>query len=56
MTVHKIPIREAMRNVTLEVRLTGLKVARARLWLACQLIRLAALVGGFKADIEEPEA
>ena len=40
-----------MRNVTMEVRITGVKTLRVRLWLAKRLIRLAAIVAGTKVEI-----
>lgn len=41
-----VPASAAMRDVTIIVRLTGLRVFRARVWLACRLLTLAAWVAG----------
>lgn len=39
-----LPISDAARELVISVRITGLKVFSARLWLAHQVLRLAALV------------
>jgi hypothetical protein len=42
------------RDITLHVSVTGLRVFRARWWLALRLLRLATWVGGcgLKVDVE----
>lgn len=46
-----IDAADVMRHVTMDVRITGIKKLRARLWVAKALIRLAAAVAGVKAEI-----
>jgi len=50
-----VPASAAMKQVTMtvNVKVTGLRVLRVRLWVACRLIRLAALAGGFGIRFEE---
>ncbi|MDD5081775.1 MAG: hypothetical protein PHU08_00235 [Dehalococcoidales bacterium] len=39
-----VPIQHALQNVTLTVKITGLIKWRFQLWLATQLIKLAAII------------
>lgn len=47
-----IPMSEVMRSVTINVRITGAKVAAARLRAGAQLIKLAALIIGCNIEIQ----
>ncbi len=55
MTTIDIPMSDAMRQLTLSFRLTGVRIAAARLWLGCQVIKLAALIIGCGVEIETKE-
>ena len=46
-----IPMSKAMREVTLDLRITGTRVARVRMWLGCQIMRLAAFAIGCNVEI-----
>jgi hypothetical protein len=37
---------DAMKNITMTVRVTGMQQVKIRTWVGCQLIRLAAVVMG----------
>lgn len=52
-TLHTIDAARQMRNVTLHVKITGQQELRVRTWVACQLIKLAALVLGTNLDIQQ---
>lgn len=41
-----VPMSAAMASLTINVRITGMKVARARLWLGTRVMMLAAVVIG----------
>jgi hypothetical protein len=41
-----VPMSEVMSGLTLNVRITGMKIAKVRLWLGVQLLKLATLVMG----------
>jgi hypothetical protein len=43
---YKYPVAHAMRDVTLRVDVTGVRVWKFRLWLGGLLLQLAALVMG----------
>lgn len=47
------PVSDAMRGVVLKLRLTGVKVLRARVWLALQLMKLAACVAGCSVEFDD---
>lgn len=47
---------EGMRAVTVDVRLTGVAVARLRLVLGCLLFRLGAIVAGCNVEIDTGSA
>lgn len=54
-----IPISGVLRQVDVRLEVTGLRMARWRLWLAARLVWLAATVGGFNATLvlaDEPAA
>lgn len=46
-----VPMSEVMSGLTLNVRITGMKITKARLWLGEQLLKLAALVMGCGIEI-----
>lgn len=46
MATVDFPMRNAMRNMTLNVNFTGVRRWRVRMWAAVQLVRLAAYVLG----------
>lgn len=48
-----VDVHEALKGLKLKVRLSGMKEWRVRLWIAKQLIRLAAFI--MWADIELTE-
>lgn len=48
----EVSASHAMSNHTLSVKVTGLQVMKARLWLGMRLLRLAAAVIGCKIEIE----
>ena len=48
-----VPISSVTPNLTVHVRVTGVKTWRVRLWLAMRLIRLAARVAGVGLRIED---
>lgn len=43
---------EAMRNITIKVKLTGVRRARVRMWLGAKLFALAAWITGTDWEIE----
>lgn len=47
-----IDAKTVMRRCTIRVRVKGLGVAKARLWLAAKIIALAALVAGCAFEVE----
>lgn len=47
----RIPASRLMRHVTMEVRITGVRALRVRLWAAKLLIRLSAVVAGTNVEI-----
>lgn len=47
-----IPVGDVMGGLTLKVRITGVGVAKARLWLASRLMVVAAWVAGCGVEIE----
>lgn len=49
-----ISMQEAVRAMTLTVEVTGVRAARARLWLGLKLLKLAARVIGCGIDIKAP--
>lgn len=53
--VDTVNVRAAsiLRDVTLHVKLKGLRVLRMRIWLGTKLVMLAALVMGCNIDIEQ---
>lgn len=57
MSVRKVevPVGQAMREITIEVCFTGMKVLRARMWVASWLFRAGALLAGTKIEIKVPE-
>jgi hypothetical protein len=46
------PMSDAVSGMTLQLRITGQTRFRIRLWLGCQIIRLAASVIGCKSEVE----
>lgn len=48
-----LPMREVIAPMTLQVRVTGLRVARVRLWLGAQVIKVGALIIGCGVEIEK---
>jgi hypothetical protein len=42
----KLPISSVSKNITMQVEVTGVRVWKARLWLAIQIFRLGAWVVG----------
>lgn len=53
MSPINVNVNDVMRrgSFTVELRVIGIPEFRARLWLAKQIIRLAAWVGRFKAEV-----
>lgn len=51
MKALNVSVAEAARNLTIEVKITGLRMFRARMWLAALICKLAALVAGCKSDV-----
>lgn len=47
-----INMGEAARSVTLQLKVTGLRKFRLRLWLASQVFRLGAAIAGTGIEIE----
>jgi hypothetical protein len=47
-----LPMSEAVRSLTLQIRVTGCKVAAVRMWLGRQVLKLAAFVIGCGIEIE----
>ena len=48
----EINATEMTSRIVLDVRIVGLKIARLRLWLGAQIMKLAGLVAGCKIQIE----
>ncbi len=46
------PMSEMMGRQTLEITVTGVGVARFRIWLGCQILKLAAKVIGCGIEIK----
>lgn len=53
--IASIPIKSVLKNATLNVRLTGVKRWRVRLWIGMRLIRLAAWIMWMNIEISGPE-
>lgn len=47
----KIQATELLRNLTLRVRLVGVKTMRVRIWLGTRIIRLGAAVIGCTIEL-----
>lgn len=47
-----VNVNEVADTITMEMKLTGLRRFRARLWCAAQILRLAAFVAGVKSEVE----
>ena len=52
MTTIDIPAPRLARELTLNVRVTRVGAMRFRLWLGCQIIKIAARVIGCKINVE----
>lgn len=52
----EIPARDAVREIKLDVRVTGLPVWRVRVWLGATLIKFGALVIGCSVEIEAADS
>jgi hypothetical protein len=52
MRFANLNVQDAVRELTMEVTLTGVKRFQFRLWLAKPLLRLAAKIIGCKIDIK----
>lgn len=50
----KVPMSDLMRRMTVNVTITGLAIARWRLWIGMHIIRLAVCVIGCGLKIEPP--
>jgi hypothetical protein len=50
--VHDISMSKVVRGITLHVRITGMAVAKARIWLGTRLIVLAAYIIGCGVEVE----
>jgi hypothetical protein len=46
------PMSKVVRDITFDIRITGQKVAKARLWLGTRIIMLAALIIGCTINID----
>ncbi|HYH39913.1 MAG TPA: hypothetical protein VD860_16955 [Azospirillum sp.] len=55
MSTVSFDAREAVRSVTINVKVTGVRRLRARLWLAEKLFRLGAVVAGCGIEIDTGE-
>lgn len=51
----KIPMSEVVKDITVNIEITGEKVFWARFWFAKQLIKLAALAAGCGIRIENAD-
>jgi hypothetical protein len=51
----KIPISKVTKEVTMQVRVTGFRSFKFRLWIATLLIRLAAFVAGMGIEVNLEE-
>lgn len=47
-----IQMAKVLRSVTINVRVQGLPIAKARLWAGAQVVKLAALIMGCNIEIE----
>jgi len=47
-----IPMAEVMSSMTIELRATGVKRMRFRLWLGAKIIAIAAFVMGCNLELE----
>ncbi len=47
-----INMANVISNVTINVRVTGMAVAKARLWAGAQVMKLAALIMGCDIELE----
>ena len=52
-SVHRVDVSEALQSITIKV--TGLKVVRARFWLAALIFRLGGLVAGCNVVVSTDE-
>jgi hypothetical protein len=52
-SVVKVRAGEVLDRISIDVRIVGLKVARFRLWLAAQVMKLAGWVAGCEARVEQ---
>jgi hypothetical protein len=50
----RFPVAKALQSMTLQVRVTGLRRFRIRVWLGIRLLKLAAWVIGTGINIELP--
>lgn len=50
-----VPMSDVMKQCTVNVRLTGVRVWRVRLWIGCKLIKLASLVMGCGIRMDVPD-
>ena len=55
MKAPEIKVSEALKEITIEVKIVGFRSWRVRLWIGTQLLQLAAWVIGCGIDIETKE-
>ncbi len=54
-TVAKVNANSAMKEIDVELKITGLTLCRARMRIAVWLFKVASKIGGFNLIIEEQE-
>jgi hypothetical protein len=55
MASSTIPISSIAKNMTMNVKVTGLARFKIRAWIAIKLIRIAACIMGVGITVEGPE-
>ena len=50
--IKNVDIKEVTKNITLEIKITGYKMYKVRLWLVGLIMRLAAFVMPIHTDVE----
>ena len=50
--IKSVDIKEATKNITLEIKITGYKMYKFRLWLGGKIMKVAGLVFPVHTDIE----
>ena len=50
--IKSVDMKEATKNITVEIKITGYKMYKFRLWLGGKIIKLAGLVFPMHTEIE----